>query len=165
MRVLILWVVLGAPLQVVAECRKLAAGDYGDERPSDATLFGGCRYFSPVIRLGWSSEHSEFLGLGGLIPLDQSLGWNDGVIERGVALMGTHYPDGNIFDVGFAQRRGWPFLSAGWDAGLSFRDARQNMRGVYIGSNFVGGAILVRYLKGGRDSGDSEFSIEIGLKY
>ena len=161
MKVLYLFLVLAVPLQALSECRRITPGDYGEEKPGTATLFGGCNYLTPLARVGWSSEHSGFVGLGGLIPLDQSLGWAGGVAEKGISLMGTHYPDGNIYDIGYTQRRGWRFQAAGWDAGFSYRDKAGGMRGAYLGFNSFG-SILIRYLHG---THDSEFSVEIGLKY
>jgi hypothetical protein len=162
MKIIVLILIFSFSSNVLSECRRTDHDGGGEERKVEGTALGGCTYFSPILRVGYSNEYSGYLGIGGLVPLDQSSDWEGGFSGKGIAIIATKYEDGEIYDLGYSQRRGWAIFSTGWDIGFSYRNSSdQDMKGVYLGYTFIGSAVI-RYLE---SKSDSQISIEFGLKY
>lgn len=136
--------------------------DKKDDEDSKETLLGGCSYFSPIFRVGYSNEYESYVGFGGILPFNQTSDWEGGYKDEGIAFVLTKYETGNIYDIGYTNRTGWAIFSTGWDVGLSYGiKGKEEMRGLYIGGTFMG-SILLRYLESDMDS---QLSIDIGIKY
>jgi hypothetical protein len=148
-------------LEVYSGCRKIEPGNGRDAKIFKSTAFGGCSYFSPIFRLGYSTEFSGYIGLGALIPFDQQTDWEGGFSDKGLAIVVTKYESGEIYDLGYSQRNGVVMFSTGWDAGVSYRKSDKDMKGIYVSYTFVS-SITLRYLE---NNNDTLFSIGFGFKY
>ena len=140
-----------------AECESISHDSNGESKNEPKTIFGGCTYISPTLRI----EYSGYFGIGGILPLNQSSNWEGGFSENGISLVASIYEDGEIYDIGYTDRNGWAIFTTGWDIGLSYRDAEEHMRGVYFGYSLIG-AFTLRYLKG---DFDEQISLDVGLKF
>lgn len=158
LRICIAVIMMSLCMPAMSACRHIPEPQAG---PEPTTIFGGCRYLSPIIRLGYSNQYSGYIGIGALIPFDQTFDWEGGLNEQGITVIATRYEDGEIYDLGYARRVGWAFMRGGWDAGLSYRNGEDDMAGAYVGVAFIGSATL-RYLRG---DDDSQVSIDFGLKF
>ncbi len=148
-------------LDSFSECRKIEPGSGGDATILKSTAFGGCSYFSPIFRLGYSNKFSGYIGLGALIPFDQQTDWEGGFSDKGLAIVATKYESGEIYDLGYSHRNGVVMFSTGWDAGVSYRKSDKDMKGIYVSYTFVG-SITLRYLE---NNNDNLFSVGFGFKY
>ena len=134
MKFILLWFVLFFSLNAYSECRKIEVGSSGDDKIFESTIFGGCSYFSPIFRVGYSNKFSGYIGVGALIPFDQQTDWEGGFADKGLTLVATKYESGEIYDLGYSQRSGVAILSTGWDAGLTYRKSDKDMKGLYVSS-------------------------------
>lgn len=161
MKILLVALLAMVSLSVHSEC--VHEQVYGDSESAtaDATFFGGCDYFAPVFRLGYSTEYSGYLGAGFIVPVEQYQDWEGGSRDTGMSFMASLYEDGEIYDIGLATRHRWAMFPSGLDVGVSYRHGDQPMRGIYLGATFLA-SLTLRYLKNGHDE---NISFEIGLKY
>jgi len=149
--------ILFSSINSYAECNKIGI----EEVDENETVFGGCKLVIPTVRAGYSSEYRGYLGLGVVVPINESSDWEGGFGHDGMIITASKYLGDEIYDVGYAKTYGWIFFRAGWETGLSFKNSSSNMYGIYLGGTFFGDA-RIRYLEG---RNDSEFSFEIGFKY
>lgn len=118
-----------------------------------------CRYISPVIRSGYSTHSSGYVSIGNLFPVDREVHREGGFSERGIELVANIYANQRAYDLGYAERVGWLFLTEGWSTGVSFSDADKNRKSLYLSYSF-GIEAKARYQLDAKN-----LVLEIGLKY